>query len=347
MIRSPLMGLFAMSSLAFIPAASAQELVWDAYDTGYLEEVFDVENFDFDSDWIPAGSPIQVRLQIHAGNTLAIEMTGDATYDWDIQQLALWGDASGGLFTMDLGLTVTTSMRYDILGNQWEGVVGDPFEFWLNDSATFLPYLLEGNPDRPLVLSSEIEPQTIIDYPAVDVGIASASILIDISGVLDSAFAANQVTMTPLDGGPAVDVVADETLVPLTFADGDGPAEAQAQLAGDITFDSTVSLWPSVVVTLLMIDYELVQFELPLDLPGIDETWTFEPEIVTFERPEPESDDDDDEDDDSTDDDDNTDEYTAENESVNGCNCTVDPRPPSAAMALVVGLAILWRRRPH
>ena len=30
MIRSPLMGLFAMSSLAFIPAASAQELVWDA-----------------------------------------------------------------------------------------------------------------------------------------------------------------------------------------------------------------------------------------------------------------------------------------------------------------------------
>ena len=336
--------LIGSVSVGLASTARAQELAFDAYDTGYLEEVFDVENFDFDSDWIPAGSPIQVRLQIHAGNTLALEMTGDATYDWDVEQMALWGDASGGLFTMDLGLTVTTSLRYDILGNQWEGVVGDPFEFWLYDSQPFLPYLLEGNPDRPLVLSSEIEPQTLIDYPAVDVGIAQASIVIDISGVLDAAFAAKVGTVTRLDGSRAVEILADESLVPLIFADGEGPAEAEAQLTGDITFDSTVSLWPSVVLTLLTVDYELVQFELPLDLPTIDETWTFEPEVVSFERPEVDGDDDDD--DDSSDDDDDTDEYTPDNESVDGCNCTLAAaQQPAAALVPALLMGALWRRQ--
>ncbi|MFH1466761.1 MAG: MYXO-CTERM sorting domain-containing protein [Pseudomonadota bacterium] len=267
----------------------AAEPASSPFETAYSEQVLDFDNFDYDSDWQPADSPIQVRLVAHLGNTIAIDMSGDALYDWDAAQVWLEGTQDGGFFSLDMGLEITVSLKFDILGIQYEGEVGDPVSFLVQDEASFDPYLLEGDPDRPLIVQTDVEKQNVVEYEAVDLYVASATVRVDVSGTLWTEFASDTVTVTPADGGAAVVVDAEPDPFPLAFAEAalEVPAEAEAQLEGQILFTPELTAWPSVVVDLLGTEYTLAEFELPIDLGEAAATWLFDPEPLSFARPAP------------------------------------------------------------
>ena len=285
--------LLALAATLVTSPALATDTALSPYITSYEEQVLDVDDYDYDSDWVPEDSSIQVRLEVHAGNTIAIFMDGDAVYDWDAEAIDLEGALDGGLFELDLGLTITSSLRFDILGYGWEGEVGEPIDWWVYDEALFLPYLLEGNPDRPLEVYTEVPKETVVEYTAIDLYVASGTLRVDVSGELDTVFATNSVTVTPLDGGEDALLVTEGTGTPLVFAEGEDAAEAEAQLEGDVQFTPSLSAWPSVVIDLFGSEYTLAEFEVPLDMPAVEDVWTFEPEWLGFERPVPEDEHDD------------------------------------------------------
>jgi hypothetical protein len=260
------------------------------YATAYAEQVIDVEDFDYDSDWQPADSPIQVRLVIHAGNTIALDMLGDAVYDWSAGTVVLEAEPEGGSYALDLGLSITSSLRFDLMGISWEGEVGDPIAFLVEDLVFFQPYLLPGNPDSPLDVTTEVEKQTVVDYSAVDLYVASASLQVALSGSLNTWFETLRVSLIPegVDGGDAELTVADQPeLLGLAEVEPLESAGATAQLEGDVLFTPDLHAWPSVVVELFGSEYTLAEFDIPIDLPTVEATWLFEPEPIAFERPEP------------------------------------------------------------
>ncbi len=316
------------------------------YATGYAEQVIDVDDFDYDSDWQPADSPIQVRLVIHAGNTISIDMLGDAIYDWDDATVVLEGQPDMGLYEVDLGLNITSSLRFDLLGIEWEGEVGDPIEFMVEDLAPFLPYLLPGNPDSPLDVTTEVEKQTVVDYQAVDLLVASAAVQVAISGELNTWFETTSVTVTPdeVDGGAAELVYHDEPQ-PLALAEVEplDLAGASAQLSGDIVFTPNLHAWPSVIVDVLGTEYTLAEFDIPIDLPVFEDSWLFEPEPLAFERPEPA----DPEDSANPDDTGAPDDTAGQGDDDKGCGCAAAPggRAGLVAMAWLLLGAVLLRRR--
>ena len=337
----------ALIAAAGLPAfAGATSLSDCPYATGYAEQVIDVDDFDYDSDWLPVDSPIQVRLVIHAGNTISIDMFGDAIYDWSDGRVVLEGQPDMGTYEVDLGLNITSSIRFDILGIEWEGEVGEPIEFLVEDTVPFLPYLLPGNPDSPLEVTTEVERQTVIDYEAVDLLVASAALQVGISGNLNTWFETTRVTVIPdgIDGGVAELLAYDEPL-PLALPDV-APLEhatAQAQLEGDIVFTPDLHAWPTVIVDVLGSEYTLAEFDIPIELPSVEDSWLFQPEPLDFERPEPpepmDSGDTGGLDDTASGDDD---------DDKSGCGCAVNGRSGAAWMGmawLLLGAALIRRRR--
>ncbi len=321
------------------PSAVASDEARSVYTTSFEEQVLDVDDYDYDSDWVPEDSSIQVRLEVHAGNTIAILMDGDAVYDWAGQAIDLEGALDGGLFEMDLGLTITSSLRFDLLGYEWEGEVGEPIDWWIFDEAWFQPYLLEGNPDRPLEVYTEVPKETVVEYTAIDLYVASGTLRVDVSGEIDTVFATTSVTATPMDGGEPAVLVSEGSGTPLAFVESEDLAEAEAQLEGDIAFSPSLSAWPSVVIDLFGTEYTLAEFELPLDLPAIEDVWVFEPEWLGFERPEP-----DDEIGDTGDEDDTGEVVTG----GKTCGCASSSGGAGSligGLLFVLGLACVSRRR--
>ena len=147
--RIPLLFACALGLVAASVPADASAVVESApYFTSHEERVLAVDNFDFDSGWLPAGSPISVRLTAHAGNTVYIEMDGTAHYDWEVEAVSFEGLPEGGLLEFDLGLETSAQVMFDILGYTWTGDLMDPILYGVFDELVFDPYLLMNHPGR-------------------------------------------------------------------------------------------------------------------------------------------------------------------------------------------------------
>jgi MYXO-CTERM domain-containing protein len=336
-------GLAALA-LSAAPAAAETTSV-SPYWTGYAEQVIDVDDYDYDSDWQPADSPIQVRLVVHAGNTIGLDMVGDALFDWSDGTVWIEAEPAMGSYEVDLGLFIGSYIRFDIMGIEWEGEVGDPIEFQVTDLVDFEPYLLPGNPDSPLDITTEVERQNVIDYDALDLYVASASLMVDLSGSLNTWFETTAVTVIPdgVDGGVASleayrepESLALQDVEPLEYAD------AQAQLEGDVVFTTDLHAWPSVVVDVLGTEYTLAEFDIPIELPAIEDHWIFDVEALSFQRPEPPPEP---EDTGETGEDDDGDGDGGDDE---GCGCAGAGHPGGGLLALAwlaLGGALVSRRR--
>jgi len=329
----PLLLLALLLPSAALAAESAP------YFTERTEQVLGVDDFDYDSDWIPADSFIQVRLIAHAGNTVYVGMDGEALYDWDLGAFSVEGAADGGDFEIDIGLDVSAQVRFDILGYQWEGDLMDPFLYGVFESVIYDPYLLPGHPMRPAVIDSDLPRETLADVPlGIDLLIASGYLHIEIGGHVHAELSGVSVTLEDTSGMAVLveyegwEELAADPLVDLA---------AQATLVTDLVIDITFLLYPSVVIELLGTPYTLAEFEVPVELPPVDTQWTFDPVDVLFAAP-PEVGDDDD---------------SADGElhgepgeggggraSASGCTCEAGGRGAPAGL-LLLGLLALRRRR--
>ena len=346
--RHMLRGLITLTCVACVASpALATSTSTCPYPTAYAEQVIDVDDFDYDSDWLPADSPIQVRLVIHAGNTIVIDMLGDALYDWSDGTVVLTGPPDMGSYAVDLGLSITSSLRFDLMGIEWEGEVGEPIEFLVEDWVAFEPYLLPGNPDSPLDVTTEVEKQTVVDYSALDLIVASASLQVAISGNLNTWFETTRVTVTPhgIDGGVA-ELLAWAEPQPLALEDVEplDSAGATATLEGDVVFTPDLHAWPTVVVEIFGSETTLAEFDIPIELPVVEASWIFDPVDLLFERPEPPDDTGDSgEPDDTGDTPDTGDDDVA---GKPGCGCASGGGAGLAGLAwLLLGAVALRRRR--
>jgi MYXO-CTERM domain-containing protein len=288
MSRACLAALLTLApTAALAEVAEVAEVAEDDFSPVHLQQLVGLEDFDYDSDWFPMNAPLQLRLIAHAGNSVEISMPGRAAYDWDLKAIQYIGDPGAGTFDVDVGLTLESKIRFDVLGQQWESDIIGPYDYAVISGATYTPYLLFENPDRPLVIEDETDPVTFVSVPVTpDIIIASGHLDIDAYLVLSARLECAQIeSAIPASLAPAVITTVEGQIEPLDPGPGPDALNVDGTLVCLLKSEPTVILKPTLVMTILGQDFEIANIEIPVVLPPFDDTIRFNPISLEFPRP--------------------------------------------------------------
>ncbi len=250
-----------------------------------------VTEFPWESGFIPSGGPLQINLGAAAFQRAVLELPGHAEYDWDATEILFRGDLEAGQFTNVLGAEVTATVAIDAFGIMTQVEVG----IWnIEETAggTFTPYLLPGNPDRPVEVAEMIGPFQLVQTP-FDIGPATGTLTIDYAfDVPGISFAGDHIDVRTEGGsGGAADAQVALELVaePLVFptAEPGGIADAYGTLYGTFNSEVALHLYPTVTVEVMGVPFDIGPFDLPVDFPLVsDDTLVFEELEMSFDVPE-------------------------------------------------------------
>ncbi len=279
----------SLAALVWPVAAQAGPPEVDRFDNVEQIMLAGFSDVAFTTGWIPAGSPVQLSIDVQAANTLGLSMFGEAHYDWDSETLSFEGDPGGGNFAYDVGLLLHAEVKIDVIGFSWTSDLLGPYDLLVEDEAEFDPYLLPGNADRPVVVGEKTEGVTVASVPLLpDIVIASGNLDIDVSFDVEASVEGKSIAVTgPLNEASVITEGESVSVIPDEVEDWMEPLEVEAQLLARVTTSTTVIIRPHLVVSVLGTDYDIAGIDIPVPLPEYDDDFVFDPVLLQFDRPEP------------------------------------------------------------
>ncbi len=278
-------------SLSLAPSLAAAEVVSADFTPVHTQQLVGLDDFTFDTDWFPMDQPVQLRLIVHGGNSVAIDMPGDGLYDWGVGKLHFEGDDGAGRFAVDVGFTLDAKVRFDVFGLQWESDIIGPYDYAVISEEPFTPYLLPGNPDRPVQIDDKTDPVTLVSVPVTpDIIVASGNLDIDVYVIVEASLAGQSIEASTTLPTPQLALVAGEgEAVPLGAGPGPlpDPLVVDGVLVCALVTAPTVVLRPTLVMEILGKKFEIANIEIPITLPPFDDTVRFDAITMSFPRPPP------------------------------------------------------------
>ena len=257
--------LWAVLVFGLPSVASAETLEVDRFEPERNLELLGLQGIDLDTNWQPPSSPIQVRFETHADDDILVEMPGDAVLDWDTGEVYFVGDDDGGVWDVDIGVALDARFRFDLVGIQFESSFIGPYDLGIFETASFTPYLLPGNDQRPVFIDDETTPIEVFNYAIVDAVVASGNFFVDASFDIDMQLSCERIDVTDADGNPVGSIEAE--LAALGVAAGDEDVvEAQASLHCTLFSDVELILYPGVELQIGFQEFQLAPFELRIQL---------------------------------------------------------------------------------
>jgi len=112
----------------------------------YLHDFVELWNdAEFDTGWVPSGSPLQVRFQIESTGGAEVQMEGEGNMGWpEGLTVALDPIVNSGEIVVDAALEAVTSIRFDVDIYSWESEI-DRRGIDVEGESTFSPFLLNGD----------------------------------------------------------------------------------------------------------------------------------------------------------------------------------------------------------
>jgi hypothetical protein len=159
-----------------------------------------------------------------------IDMPGQGRYDWDAETIDFLGDPEAGNLGLDIGLTLDAKIRFDVLGLQWESDIIGPYDYAVIAEDGFTPYLLPGNPERPVTIDDQTDPVTFVSVPVTpDIIVAAGNLDIDAYVIVAAALAGDSIEAVTLDPmAQLVTVVAEGEAVSLLAGPGPPPTPSRS-----------------------------------------------------------------------------------------------------------------------
>ncbi|MEM9453673.1 MAG: hypothetical protein AAGF11_05810 [Myxococcota bacterium] len=282
MLTAPTLAAFGWLAFGGIAEATAT----DRFEPSLEQQLVGFQDVDFDSGWVPANGPLQLRFYAHAADSISIDMLGDALYDWNAEAIEFVGDLQGGHFAIDVGLELQASVRFDVAGFQWQSDLLGPWDYAIISEALFTPYLLPGNPDRPVEIDDQTDGFTVASVPIVpDIVIASGNLDVDVAADITASLEGLRIEATT-EGDSAI-VDAEGVPSPLSPATTDEALEVEGVLVTNLQTAPVLIVRPHLVMSILGQEFEIVGIDIPIALPPTDDSLVFEPQLMLFDAPEP------------------------------------------------------------
>jgi MYXO-CTERM domain-containing protein len=131
-----------MLLFALLPSALAYES--DTHTLLYDDLLAVFDPVEYDSGWVPSGSPVAVAFRINAEGGAYAQMDGETSLTWPTaltQSFTAYEE--GGLFALDASIVASVDMKIDLWGIYWEDALAEAGDSFYGE-ASFTPWLLPG-----------------------------------------------------------------------------------------------------------------------------------------------------------------------------------------------------------
>ena len=280
---------FATLACAFLFAlpAGAHEATPSPVQFSYSKEAF--RPWSIDTGWIPADGPVRTRFIGFVGGGMSSSASGAVHLSWP--QSSLWADAADGAgqLSMDLGVELQTYLHLELQIPDgplivWEGPIPlfPGFDYRFANASAFNPFLLEGQDPASVLVTDNIQQTELYSLSLTDLIIpipgVSGEIEVTAGGLLDTVMRGARLSF------PEGDLLQHGALLPAPLPP--GPYyQTTVRYDADVTYQGTLLLQPAVVLHLGPLEWELAQFDLPVPLSPVNETWQFDTKTVGFQVP--------------------------------------------------------------
>ncbi|WP_437571256.1 choice-of-anchor D domain-containing protein [Sorangium sp. So ce542] len=250
---------------------------------------------DFDTGWVPPGSPLQVNLRAAVYANTQVSLSGALEASWpEALALAAPGDQGGGTFSCDYGLDVSAEGRVGIsvLGQDFEWTGDIPYvpqiDFQVHESEAFDAWGWAPG----IAMASSTAPQRLASVSLGDLiggsipGIEGRFEL-DVAMDVDARYVTHRVAVETLDqatvsGGD----ITKERGASFTEYLGGPSVELNVRPEGSVRYEGTLHLIPAFSVSLLGREWSIPIADIPLDFPLTERAWIFESERVHVPLPD-------------------------------------------------------------
>ena len=243
-------------------------------------------DFDFDTGWLPAGSPVQVRLVAFLHGRTRVDLGGTLDATWpDPITMAPKGRPTTGVLAIDDGFEVKAQGRFHVTvagkDYDWTGdLPGLPgVDLATTQSIVFDPWAWKGGAVTPTV-SGKTGTITLAKVPLTSsiIPIPGISGGFDLDG--EAEFSASYVsTRIAFDELLAKDSIRDVTSLFATTRAllSDAPAlDTLLTIHGEITHGVKLHFIPGFYFEILGSKFELPIVDVPVALPDSTADWTFD-----------------------------------------------------------------------
>ena len=241
----------------------------------------------FDSGWVPAGAPLQVRFALFLGGSTQVDMGGTSVTAWPPPlDASVLGRPGTGRLAINYGLEIIARIRFDVTvagaRYNWEGDIpipgGVPADLRMADEMVFDPFLLP--PDAvPATVMDETGAIRVINYDISDSlipipGISGGFVLTATAG-LEAAYLTHRIVVDD-----AVDAIETEGASVVVRADPEAPElggakDVRLTPEGLVTYDGTITLAPSLFISIAGRRFDLLISDLPIPIGPFDSNTDF------------------------------------------------------------------------
>lgn len=246
----------------------------------YLHDFVELWNdSEFDTGWVPSGSPLQVRFQIESTGGAEVEMEGEGHMGWpEGLTVALDPIAETGEIVVDAALEAVTSIRFDVDIYSWESEI-DRRGIDVEGEATFSPFLLSGDVPDTVEVVFEGDTNELLNWSFNVFTGVTAGITVDLGPKAVTTFNGENWYVE----GERVDVAGDEAWVePLgeAYQNVDIEYVAHWNSGLDLVLNPVFEVCVDIVGC-----WDLVDLELPIPLATDDFDQFFPTSTLAFPLP--------------------------------------------------------------
>jgi len=215
---------------------------------------------EYDSGWLPSGSPLQVRFQIQGEGATGVAMEGDADLWWPMDlNLGFFPEPGTGELHVDSRLAAVTSVGFDLWGYSWSNVIDDR-GFDVNGAAMFDPFVLDDATPNRVEVVNETGGTEVINY--------SLNVFAGITLIFTANLGPRAIVgFEGVGWQSGEDLVSSSTGTLQYLAEGQAFQDVQAAFIG--AWDATLSLVLTPALTVdagILGSYEVLSFDIPIDL---------------------------------------------------------------------------------
>ena len=250
-------------------------------------------DFDFDTGWVPANSPIQVRLVVALHDRTQVDLGGYLDSTWpDPITLTPKGTPTQGLISIDDGFEVSAQARFTVTvaGNTYSWTGNIPYvpnaNFIASASKQFDPWAWNGGDPSLTTVTAKTATQKIMQVPLTNsrIPIPGISGGFELDGAADFSAWYDTLSIEFDDLQHVVDPTHKDTRLLITPT----PSfDTDVLIHGEVTRQITLHFVPAFYFQILGQDFTLPLADLLLPLPASSpEPWDFDSVAVHVPLPE-------------------------------------------------------------
>jgi MYXO-CTERM domain-containing protein len=252
--------------------------------------------WNFDTGWVPQGSPLQVHLAAGIFAHTRVALAGDLQNDWPKAfVLTAPGDPRGGAIGFRYGAQVIAQGKVDIsVAGQhftWQGdlpyIPNFDFEAWGQQGFAAWAYApgvsITGETPQQKLVSIGLSDILGGSIPGVDGGFE-----LDVAMALKTTYVNERIVVTqavdgqPVKGGPITSEDGETTCV----YKGGPYVELDVHPEGTVDYDGILHLIPAFYISVLGKDWSIPIADIPIAFPITKVDWVFAPQRVHYPLPD-------------------------------------------------------------